>query len=314
MALLNVLTDVRCWIASGVVCALLLGSAGEVTSTLLIAVLMVQMSLSMEGLTLHRDDVRENSRGILLATLSCLAVSTVSALLMGLLFKQAHPDVWKGWALLASAPCAVSVITFTLYHKGDMKLSVLSSVVIYLCALVFTPAMTLLFTGGAVNPLQVLKYVILFIAVPLAATYPLRKLRLGRSAKLIGINMMMFAMVTLAVGFNRDSFIAEPVLVLYIALASFVRIFLLSLVMFRLMQRAAVDRGRAVVYLGMAVWKNSGLAATLCILLLSSAPAALLPCVVSLLMETLWFGAMGGYFGRRWPDDDGDVEIVFNGV
>lgn len=301
MALLNILTDVRWWIAAGVVCALSFGSWGGITSTLLIIVLMVQMSLSMDGLAFRRSDITEHSRSILLATVSCLAISTGSALLMGLLFKQAHPDVWSGWVMLASAPCAVSVITFTLYLKGDMKLSVLSSVVIYLCALVFTPAMTLLFTGGAVNPLQVLKYVVLFIAVPLAATYPLGRLRLDRNVKIVGINMMMFTMVALAVGFNRESFFSEPLLVLGIAAASFVRIFLLSLAMFRLMRKARVDRDRAVVYLGMAVWKNSGLAATLCILLLAAAPAALLPCVVSLLMETVWFGALSGHFNRSWP-------------
>jgi len=166
---------------------------------------------------------------------------------------------------------------------------------------VFTPAMTLLFTGGAVNPLQVLKYVVLFIAVPLAATYPLGRLRLDRNVKIVGINMMMFTMVALAVGFNRESFFSEPLLVLGIAAASFVRIFLLSLAMFRLMRKARVDRDRAVVYLGMAVWKNSGLAATLCILLLAATPAALLPCVVSLLMETVWFGALSGHFNRSWP-------------
>ncbi len=301
MALIGVLTNVRYWIVAGVICAFLVGSIGDITSTLLIAVLIIQMSLSMDGLTLHKTDIVENSRGIMGSMIACFVIGTGSAILMGLFFKSAHPDIWNGWVMLASTPCAVSVITFALYLKGDVKLSVLATTVIYVSALLLTPAMTYILAGSAVNPLQILKYVVLFIVVPLAATYPLKKLHLNRNAKVVGINVMMFLMVLLSVGFNKDHFLSEPSIVLLIALACVVRIFLVSIVMFYLMKRIGMQRSNAFVYLVMAVWKNSGLASTLCILLLSSTPEAVLPCVISLLIETLWFGGMSGYFNKKWP-------------
>jgi len=306
MALLNVLTNVRYWILAGVICAFLIGSVGEIASTLLIIVLIIQMSLSMDGLTLRVKDISDNSKGIILSLISCFVISTGSALIMGLLFRSAYPDIWSGWVMLAATPCAVSVITFALYLKGDMKLSILATTVVYFCALILTPLMTLVFAGDAVNPLQILKYVVLFIVIPLAATYPLKRLHLNRNAKVVGINMMMFMMVLLSVGYNRGYFFSEPRIVLLIAIACFIRIFVLSIVMFKLMKRAEVERDKAFVYLGMAVWKNSGLASTLCILLLADAPEAVLPCVISLLMETIWFGSLSGYFNKRWPHESND--------
>lgn len=310
MALLNVLVNVRYWILAGVICAFLIGSVGDIASTLLIVVLIIQMSLSMEGLTLRTKDISDNSKGIILSLVSCFVISSGSALLMGLFFKSAYPDIWSGWVMLAATPCAVSVITFALYLKGDIKLSILATTVIYFCALIFTPLMTYIFAGDAVNPLQILKYVVLFIVIPLVATYPLKRLHLNRDVKVIGINMMMFTMVLLSVGFNRDYFFSEPTIVAYIALASFVRIFIVSLVMFYIMKRAEVQRDKAFVYLGMAVWKNSGLASTLCILLLADAPEAVLPCVISLLVETIWFGLLSGYFNKKWPHISGEGEPI----
>jgi BASS family bile acid:Na+ symporter len=305
MALLSIVENVRYWILAGVICAFLIGSIGDITSTILILVLIIQMSLSMDGLVLRKKDISDNSKEIIWSAVFCFVICSGSALLMGLLFKGAYPEIWNGWVMLASVPCAVSVITFALYLKGDMVLSVLATTVIYFMALVITPVMTMVFAGDAISPLQILKYVVLFIVVPLAMTYPLKYLHLNRPRKVIGINIMMFLIVLLSVGFNRDYFFTEPVVVLYIAIACVFRTFVVSIILMHVLKRANVNRERSFVYIGMSVWKNSGLASTLCIMLLADTPEAVLPCVISLLIETIWFGAMGGYFEKKWPAELG---------
>lgn len=301
MAQVGSLENIRIWIFLGVIMAFVIGPLGDITSPLLMIVLISQMSLAMDGLSFGRKDVSENSKGMLLSLVCCFAIGTGTALLMGLFFIGSNPDIWKGWVMLAAVPCAVSVITAALYMGGDMKLSVLSLTAVYLVALIITPLISSVFAGDAVSPLEILKYIVLFVAVPLLMTFPLKKLHLGKRFKVVSINFLMFIMVILSVGHNRDFFFAEPVTVIYLAIACAFRTFAVGSIMIYLLRRRGCDRGRAFVYMPMAVWKNSGLASALCIVLLAGTPAAVLPCVISLLVETVWFAVMNGRFDRKWP-------------
>ncbi len=295
--------DIRIWILAGVILAFAIGPMGEVTSGLLMAVLVVMMSLSMEGLTFSKKDTSAESKGIVLSMVSCFVIGTGTALAVGLFFAGQYPDIWKGWVMLAAVPSAVSVVTAALYMKGDLKLSVLSTAAIYILALALTPLLTMLLIGDAVSPLQILKYVLLFVAVPMLMTFPLKKLHIGRRVKVVSINFLMFLMVVISVGLKRDFFFSEPTMVFWIVVACAVRTFGVSIVMMYAMRRRGVRRDSAFVYMPMAVWKNSGLATTLCILLLSGSPGAVLPCVISMLVEVVWFAAMKDYFMRKWPAD-----------
>ncbi len=312
MALLNILTNVRYWIVLGVVLAFLVGSWGPSTSILVIIILMIQMTLSMDGLTLRKSDLIENKKPILWSVLSALVISSASALAVGALFITAYPDIWKGWVMLASVPAAVSVITVALYMKGNMIMTVLSTTVIYIIALLFTPLLTYLFIGNAISPLEIFKYVLLFIAVPILATIPLKKVKINRNVKVIVINAMMFLLILLSVGFNKNYIFGEPMVVLYVAIASFVRIFVVSFVMVRILKKTGCSRDNGVIYVAFAVWKNSGLATTLCLVLLTDAAEAVIPCVISLLIETLWFAVMASYINRLWPEEE-PLSVGING-
>lgn len=303
MALINLLMDVRLWIATGIILAFMIGSFGPSTPTLVIIVLMVQMILSMDGMNLNRKDLASNKSAIMWSIIACFGIGSVSALAVGSLFIGSHPDIWKGWVMLASVPCAISVITAALYMKGNMVMSLMSVTSIYLSALVITPVLTYVFIGDAVSPFEIFQYVLLFIAVPLLATIPMKKVHLKRTHKVIMINLMMLLMIMMAVGYNRDYIIDQPMIVMYIAAASFIRIFLISLVMIAIMKRHKADRDKAVVYMTLAVWKNSGLAITLCLVLLEDAAEAVIPCVISAMVETIWFALMVGYVNRSWPQE-----------
>jgi bile acid:Na+ symporter, BASS family len=310
VALLGVLTDIRYWVIAAVLVAFAVGSIGPVTSTLVIVVLMLQMTAAMDGLAFNKSEIVKDKKAILLSVVSCFGISTGVTLAVGFLFISSYPDVWMGWVMLAAVPSAVSVITVALFMRGDMVMSVLSTVIIYLCALVLTPLITMVFVGDAVDPLEIFKYILLFVAVPLVVTVPLRRLHLKRAPKVIFINMMMFSLVALSVGYNRGVILGDPVLVTYVILACFIRLFLVSFIVIYAMKKSGVDRDDGVIYMAFSVWKNSGLATTMCLVLLTDASEAVVPCVVSVLVETVWFAVMTGYLKKTWPPEESIQERV----
>lgn len=302
MALISALSNIRIWIVLGIICALLIGSVGDIASTLIVVVLIIQMTLSMDGLTFSKDTIRENKRSILISFLACFGICTITALLVGSLFINSYPEIWKGWVMLAAVPCAVSVVTMSFYLKGNTAMCVISLAVIYVIALLMTPLITRTLIGESVSVLKIFSYVILFVAVPIAASIPMRKVKMNRATKVILINISMFLLVIFTLGQNRDFIFSEPMLLIMVALASVVRIFVVGMIVLYFLKKYSKSRENSMVYLPMAVWKNSGLAATLCFVILGSATEAAVPCVISLMIELIWFAVISNYIEKTWPE------------
>ncbi|MDR3282852.1 MAG: Na+-dependent transporter [Candidatus Methanoplasma sp.] len=301
MALLNVLTNVRIWVALGIVCALAIGPLGPLTPTLVIAVLMVQMTFSMEGCSFRRADFSDNKRAIVLTTAVCLVVGGGSCILFGLLFKASNPEVWQGWALLAAMPCAVSSVAISLFCRGDNKSSIICLTVIYLLALVTTPVLSFLFLGDAVSPLQVFKYLVLFIAIPLLVNIPLGKMNIDRKFRVSVINVMIFLLILLSLGYNRGYVFGDPWMVALILACNAVRIFGISFAILFVSKRYGLDRSKTLICLPLSIWRNSGLAMSLAMVLLLDAPEAVLPAVTAIVVEMVWFAVIIDHINKRWP-------------
>jgi BASS family bile acid:Na+ symporter len=196
-------------------------------------------------------------------------------------------------------------MTTAFYLKGDMKLSMLSFSMIYLVAIVFTPVMTHVLMGEAADWTKILEYVLLFVIVPLLADIPLNRITIPPKIKIMVMNVVLLIMVFISVGFRRDYIIDNPDVALWLLLANVVRIFVPCYLLLFLLRRIGCRKDRGVVYCAMATWRNSGLAATLCIIMFSSTfPNALLPAVLSLMVENLWFVIFQGTFDRIWPSEE----------
>lgn len=296
-------TDVRLYVLAGIIVAFLVGSLGEIVASLSIIVLMMQMAASIHGLHLEKGDYGANLRPAFVSLICCFGISTLTALALGLLFKGAYPGMWYGWVMLAAVPSGVSVVTLALMMKGNMAMALISMVVIYGLALFITPAMTIVLIGDAVSPLEILKYVILFIAIPVGANFILSRFTVQRKYKITFINVMMFLLLVFALGRNRDFIIQDGMVVVYIALACVLRTFLVGAVILRYGRKNGHDRSNIVVYTGYAVWKNSGLATSMCMLLLPGFPEAALPCAISLVIESVWFAVTNKEVASHWPAD-----------
>ncbi|MDR3205952.1 MAG: Na+-dependent transporter [Candidatus Methanoplasma sp.] len=304
MALLNILTNVRIWVALGIVCALAIGPLGPQTPTLVIAVLIVQMTFSMEGVSFRKADFIDNRQIVLISTAICLVVGAGSCLLFGLLFKSSNPEVWQGWALLAAMPCAVSSVALSLFCRGNGKASIICLTTIYLLALATTPILSFFLLGDAVSPLQVFKYLILFIAVPLLINIPLGKVKIDRRFRVSVINIMIFFLILLSLGYNRGYVLGDPWTVMLILACNAVRIFGLGFAVLFISKRYGFDRSKALICLPVSVWRNSGLAMSLSMVLLLDAPEAVLPAVTSIVVEMVWFAVIIDHVNKRWPAED----------
>ena len=126
MAMMNVLTDIRYWVAAAIVVAMLVGSLGEIVSDLVILVLMLQMIAAMHGLSFHRKDFKADAKPIFWSFVSCFGICTIITLLIGALFIPGNENLWYGWVMLAAVPSGVSVITLSLMMRGNRVMSVLA--------------------------------------------------------------------------------------------------------------------------------------------------------------------------------------------
>ena len=64
-------------------------------------------------------------------------------------------------------------------------------------------------------------------------------------------------------------------------------------------------------YVTFAYWKNSGMAASIYMSLFAATlPEAVLPCVVSLIIETVWFALLTKYIDSMWPPSERDDQRI----
>ena len=286
---MNRLLDVKLWIVVAIILGLVFGFDHPDAPSMLIITLMLQMTLALQGLKFDFSDMKDNRKGVIFCLILCFVLNSGITLLTGLLFID-DEALWYGWVMLASVPCAISVMTTAFYLKGDMKLSMLSFSMIYIVALVFTPVLTHVLMGEAASWLKILEYVLLFVVIPIAIDVPLNRITIPPLVKIIAMNIILLCMVFISVGFRRDYIISNPDVALWLLLANIVRIFVPCFILLFMLKKIGVHRDRSVVYCSMATWRNSGLATTLCIVMFSTTfPNALLPAVLSLMVENLWF-------------------------
>ncbi|MDR0335421.1 MAG: hypothetical protein LBH69_06045, partial [Methanomassiliicoccaceae archaeon] len=174
MTIIGTLVDVRVWIVSALVIAFIVGDTGH-APIIAMAALMLMMCISLQGLGFKKSDITGNRKELLLGIFICYVVAGGVTLLVGSFYDH---ELWLGWVMIAAVPCAISVASATLILKGDTKLAMICVTFIYFIALAVTPLMTKALIGEAVSPLEVLKYIALFIAIPFSISILLRKYKL----------------------------------------------------------------------------------------------------------------------------------------
>lgn len=301
MAIIDVLANLKVWIAIGFVAGLLFGSIGGSASTIMMVVLILQMSVSLDGLTFRKGDMKAYNKPILWGIVCCFIINSGITIIAGSFFIPISTAIWYGWVILASVPSAVSVVSASLYLKGNTKATVLMTSAIYVAALAVTPLISWVMLGSAVSPLEILKYILLFIAIPLVASQVFKHFTLPKRGKIIFINIMLALLMFLALGSNRDYIFSELNIVFWVIIVCFIRIFVLGVVMTYLLKKKRTERDMGMIYVLFSVWKNSGMATSLSMVLLSGMPEAAIPGAISLIMESIWFSTFTSHSEKMWP-------------
>lgn len=289
MKLMDALMDLRIWVISAIVISLLIDTVDVPSSTLIIVVLMVQMTLSMDGLKLSLKDIKENNRDAIISVLMTYVLNTLVTLFIGALFLPVNEAIWYGWVMLASMPCAIAVVMAAVITKENLNVSFVGVTATYVVGIVVTPLLSFALIGDAVNPLEILKYLILFIVIPLILSRPLERFNLPRTVKVPIINLMMFIMIFLSVNSNRGFLIDDVTFAGLILIVAIFRVVMLSVLSHFALKAVKVPNDRRTTMMVMGVWKNTGLSVSMSMLLLASTPESVIPCFMSMMVECIWF-------------------------
>ena len=292
MKMIDILMDLRIWVISAIIISLLFDTIDIPSSTLIIVVLMIQMTLSMDGLKLSLDGIRENRKDVIISVLMTYVLNTLVTLAIGAVFIPMNESIWYGWVILASMPCAIAVVTAAVLTRENIEVSFVGVSATYIIGIIVTPLLSFALIGDAVNPLEILKYLLLFIIIPLILSRPIGKLNLPRTVKVPVINMMMFIMIFLSVNSNRGFLIDDVTFAGIILMIAILRVVILTVLSRLIIRVAKVPNDRRTILTVMGVWKNTGLSVSMSMLLLVSTPESVIPCFMSMMVECIWFSVI----------------------
>ena len=190
---------------------------------------------------------------------------------------------------LLSLSGAIAVVMAAVITKENLNVSFVGVTATYVVGIVVTPLLSFALIGDAVNPLEILKYLILFIVIPLILSRPLKRFNLPRTVKVPIINLMMFIMIFLSVNSNRGFLIDDVTFAGLILIVAIFRVVTLSVLSHFALKAVKVPNDRRTTMMVMGVWKNTGLSVSMSMLILASTPESVIPCFMSMMVECIWF-------------------------
>lgn len=258
-------------------------------------------------MTFSLVDVRFGGpRGVAKYIPVALALSFVLHTALLLLAAAITPQVLRqGWIIIAAVPPAVSVVPFTSMLRGDVRLAVASTAVLYVVSLGLTPAIALLLLDVTVNPWDLTLSVLILILLPILLSRPLNRSRIRRD-RIEVLRNLSFAALTFFLGAaNRRVIVGDPALALS-ALGGSAVVMLLAFGLTWTMLRG-LEVERRIPLLLFSGFKNSGLAATLAIALLS--PAAVVAPTMMILFQIVWIALVAKFLSRGTGQTSGELQI-----
>lgn len=280
----------------GLVLGLATGGIPTYTKEASMVSLAVLMTLSLSTVRIGDARGREHVDHSVKALVVNYGLLTALILLIGLFFTG---EYWWGWVLMAAAPSAVSVVPFTTILGGRTSKALFSTALNYLAALVLMPAITLILIGSAVSPISLVTSLLLLIVLPMAASRMVLRLKVEKAINTSLMNLCFAVLIFAVTGANRDAFVGEPVLVLAISAACFLRTFGTGLGAEWVTRRLGMPKEERITYVLFASYKNLGLTATLAIALFE--PVVAVPATICIVFEVVWVIFLLRYYPKVPP-------------
>ena len=295
--------DLKVWVFAAIIIGLVFGFDNENSSAFITVALIIQMTFSFTAVELKRSYFRDYRRQIIICILCTFVANLLITLFIGSFFKDPI-GLWYGWVVFACTPCAISILTSAFFVKADVKMAAVGVTSVYIISLILTPLLLMLILGERIRPMEVARYILMFIVIPYLGAIPLKKLKIGPTTRSVGINAMLFVTTFVAVGAHRDFMFTYPDVIAWVVVACFIRLFLFMFIAVHIMRRARVPREEGMIYMQMSVFKTAGMSMTLAIILLGSVyPAAPVPGIISLPVEMVWLAFLAAKHEWVWPPD-----------
>ncbi|OPY31325.1 MAG: hypothetical protein A4E32_01778 [Methanomassiliicoccales archaeon PtaU1.Bin124] len=267
------------------------------SGTISMVCLIIMMTLALSTLDLKKIRFGPYKKDALNAFFLSFVASTGVTLCIAFMFTG---DLRSGWILEAAVPSAVSVISFTYLWGGDVESSAVSSILIYLLALIVTPLITLIFMGEAVSQITLLYYVGILIIIPLCLSPFVRKLDIPKTVRVVFINIAFSVLVIAVAGQGRDVFFSSGTIIIALIFFSVVRLFGLGLLHHYVLNKGGVERSKIVPGSLFITYKNTGMAAALALVLIG--PAAAVPAAITIVVEISWLIFAGRFLFNKERD------------
>lgn len=289
----DIIQSYSAMMALGLVLGLATGGLPAYTKEVSMASLAILMTLSLSNVKLGEARGKEPLRHALVSLGINYGVLTGLIIALGFLFTDEYR--W-GWILMAAAPSAVSVVPFTKVLGGETVKSLFSTAANYLAALVLMPLLVWLFIGSEVSSESLVYSLLLLIVLPMLASRAVMKLNIKKSVNTSLMNMSFALMIFAVTGSNREAFLEEPMLILAMSLACFVRTFGIGLGAEAVMRKLRMPKSSRVTYVLFASYKNLGLTATLAIALF--VPLVAVPATICIVFEVVWIIFLLRYYPK----------------
>ncbi len=214
----------------------------------------------------------------------------LGSLSLGLAWLLLPEEYWVGYAIIAASPPGAAIMPFTYVRSGNIPFSLMGTFTTYLSALVITPALLFIITGGVlVSPLNLFLTMFQIILIPFIISRLIIKFDLTphiEKWRSIIINWGFFVVIFTVVGLNREVFFTEPTILLRVCLIAVLTTFVLGALVEYFSDKTGYFSGKENISLALiSTIKNMGFASTLAITFfedIASVPAAITAAVYAL--------------------------------
>lgn len=284
---LSLLTNFAGWFPSQVL-------TSDVRSNVTILLLAAMMTVTLSRIPFKNLSPTHNPKSVARALLLGLLVASAIPLIAFLILKNI-PEYAKyadGLVFIAAAPFAASVGPLSLILRGDLEHALRSTIIVYIVALAWIPLVIWATLGTVVDMTKVFITVVEIIAVPLALSRLLTKVKINKTAMAVGLNCVIGFLVWLSV--SATNFPKDLTILAVFMLIAFLRDFGLGSATEALEKRAGISWSQRVTDILMVSYKNKGIAIALCVSVLSG-PAignAMVAIAASIVVEVVWVAFM----------------------
>ena len=265
-------------------------------STITIFLLAFMMTLSFSRFSYKDLNPVENIRSVSRAVILGLVVASVIPLIGYFIIKGIDGGAYETYAVglvfIAATPFAASVAPLSLILRGDLRHALRSTIIVYIIAMLWIPAIIYLCLGHSVDMVGVLKTVIEIIGIPLILSRLFTKVKIDKTTMSIVLNCIIFFLVWMSVSSANFGFSATVLVIL--VLVAVLRTFFLGNAVEYIERKQGIEWSQRVTDILMTSYKNKGIAIAVCVSLAGSimVPNAMAAIATSIVVEVLWVAFM----------------------